>query len=380
MAMPESDMMLEATLKCRMRMNDTRTARGSVMQIKTALRTVPQDQYDRQRGDEHFLHECAGNHLDGAVDQPGAVVERHDPHPFRQARLKLLNLGFDPLGHLQRVLAVAHHHHRPDRLVAVLLQHAAAELGSQAHRAETGNVDRRARFRVGLHDGLLNVLRALDPTDAADDVLGVPFLDHLAADRGVGLGDGREQLAQRHVVGAEIVGVDVDLVFDGEAAGRSHLGDAGHGVELIPHVPILNGAQATQVLPFAFDGIPENLAQGRGIGGQVGHDAGRQKRAGQCQSLQHPLSGEVEVDVVLEDDVDHREVELARRSHGFHARQALQVDRERVSDLVFDLLGAAAHPVGEDDHLVLREIGNRIDRRVDDGMDAPDHDAERQRG
>ena len=38
MAIPESDMMLEAMLKCRMRMNDTSTASGRVMQINTALR------------------------------------------------------------------------------------------------------------------------------------------------------------------------------------------------------------------------------------------------------------------------------------------------------------------------------------------------------
>ena len=38
MAMPESDMMFEAMLKCRIRMNDTSTARGKVMQISTALR------------------------------------------------------------------------------------------------------------------------------------------------------------------------------------------------------------------------------------------------------------------------------------------------------------------------------------------------------
>ena len=119
----------------------------------------------------------------------------------------------------------------------------------------------------------------------------LPFLDHLAADRGVGLGDGRKQLAQGHVVGAELVGVHVDLVFDREAAGRGHLGHAGDRVELVAHVPILNGAQAAQVLPFALDRVPENLAQGRGVGGHVGHDARRQERAGQGQPLQHPLRG-----------------------------------------------------------------------------------------
>ena len=244
--------------------------------------------------------------------------------------------------------------------------------------AKIGDADRRALCRVGLDDDLLDVAGVLDPADAADDVLGVSLLHHLAADGGVGPGHGREQLAQGHVVGAEIVGVDVDLVLDGKTADGGHLGHAGDRVELVAHVPVLNGPQPAQVLPFALDRVPENLAQGRGVGSQVGHDARRQERAGQGEPLQHALAGEVEVDVVLEDDVNHREVELAAGSHGLHARQPLQVHRQRVGDLVLDLLGTAAHPVGEDDHLVLRQVGNRIDRRIDDGVDAPDHHAERQ--
>ena len=47
-------------------------------------------------------------------------------------------------------------------------------------------------------------------------------------------------------------------------------------------------------------------------------------------------------------------------------------DREGISDLVFDLLRAAAHPVGEDDHLVLGEVGNRIDRHGKHRADARD--------
>ena len=40
--------------------------------------------------------------------------------------------------------------------------------------------------------------------------------------------------------------------------------------------------------------------------------------------------------------------------------------------MVFDeLLGAAAHPVGEDDDLVFAEIGNRVDRHAAHGEEAP---------
>ncbi len=49
-----------------------------------------------------------------------------------------------------------------------------------------------------------------------------------------------------------------------------------------------------------------------------------------------------------------------------------------IGDLVLDLLRAAAHPVGEDDHLVLGQVGDRVDRHRQHGADA--RDAERERG
>ena len=129
--------------------------------------------------------------------------------------------------------------------------------------------------------------------------------------------------------------------------------------------------------PCPFDRVPENLAERRGVRRQVRDDPLRQKRAGQCQPLGNALAGEVEVDVVLEDDIDHREVEFARRPHAFDARQALQVDRQRIRDLIFDLARAAAHPIGEHDHLIFGEIGNGVDRRVDDRINPQTHHDQR---
>ena len=134
--------------------------------------------------------------------------------PFGQARLKFLDLVLDALGDLQRVLAVPHHHDGADRLAAVLFQHAAAELAAAADRAELRHADGRALFAIGLDDDLLDVADALDPAHAADDELGVALLDHLAADRRVGPGDGGKEFAEGHVVGTELVGIDVDLVLD----------------------------------------------------------------------------------------------------------------------------------------------------------------------
>ena len=51
--------------------------------------------------------------------------------------------------------------------------------------------------------------------------------------------------------------------------------------------------------------------------------------------------------------------------HVLHTREPLQARRERIRHLVFDLLRTAAHPVGIDEHLVFREIGNRVHGRLE---------------
>ena len=115
----------------------------------------------------------------------------------------------------------------------------------------------------------------------------------------------------------------------------------------------------------AFHRVPEDLPQRRRVGRQVGHHPLGQVGRGQRQALQHPRPREVKIHRVVEDDVDHRKIEFARRPHGFHAGKSLKVDRKRIGYLVFDLPGAAAHPVGEHNHLVLRKVGDGVHRRVD---------------
>ena len=52
-------------------------------------------------------------------------------------------------------------------------------------------------------------------------------------------------------------------------------------------------------------------------------------------------------------------------------RQPLQVHGERVGNLVFDFLRAAPLPLGEDDDLVLAQVGNGVDGRVQQRPIAP---------
>ena len=111
-------------------------------------------------------------------------------------------------------------------------------------------------------------------------------------------------------------------------------------------------------------------------GAMYGLTPGGRSVSASRQPFGHAVAREVELDIVVEDHADHREVELAAGPHRLHARQPLQVPRQGAGNLVFDFLGALAHPVGEDDDLVLGQVGDGVDRRVDHGIEAPNDDAQ----
>ena len=146
----------------------------------------------------------------------------------------------------------------------------------------------------------------------------------------------------RDAIGAQPVGIDVDLVLAHHAADARHLGHARHGVELVADEPVLDRAQIPQRVAPALDGVPEDVADARRVRPERRHDARGQRLREQVEPLEHARAREVEVDVVLEDHVDHREAERRRRADDPHARQPLQAHRERVRDLVLDLLRRAA--------------------------------------
>ena len=77
-------------------------------------------------------------------------------------------------------------------------------------------------------------------------------------------------------------------------------------------------------------------------GPSAGYDPGWHLARQQVHPLEDARTCEVQIDLVLEDDVDHREAERGLGSHDPDAGQPLQVDGERIGDLVLDLLRAVS--------------------------------------
>ena len=60
----------------------------------------------------------------------------------------------------------------------------------------------------------------------------------------------------------------------------------------------------------------------------------------------------------------------------FTPGKPLQVDGERIGDLVLDLLRATPRPVREDDHLVVAQVRNRVDRGAQHRPEPPARDSD----
>jgi hypothetical protein len=127
----------------------------------------------------------------------------------------------------QRVLAVSHQDDPADNLFAVLLEHAPAKGGPKLDRAEHANGDRCAGTALG-DDRLADVIEILDPADRADQILGIPLVNHPPTGGRVRTGDGRVDFTQADAVGTELVRVEVNLVLAWGSADRGDLGHARH--------------------------------------------------------------------------------------------------------------------------------------------------------
>src|ERR1035438_10014834 len=148
------------------------------------------------------------------------------------------------------------------------------------------------------------------------------------------------------------------------AQGR-HFGDARHGLQVVAQIPILE----TPYLLHAVlsGGIDQTILidptdSGR-ILGQLNADAFGQAWNDGIQIFKRPRPRPVDVRAFLKDDVDVGVAEIREAADVFHFGQAQQRRGDGIRHLIFHDVRAAV-PLGIDNDLSVRQIGDRIQLRV----------------
>ena len=133
----------------------------------------------RKRDQDQLFNQCVAQCLYGMVDENAAVVKRHDADACGKSRLNLGNLLFDGANNFARIRAVADDDHAANCFLAILVEHAAAELGTELDAGHVAQSDRRSV--EGAKRNLFDVFQSADEADAAHNLLGVAGFHHFCA-------------------------------------------------------------------------------------------------------------------------------------------------------------------------------------------------------
>ena len=98
--------------------------------------------------------------------------------------------------------------------------------------------------------------------------------------------------------------------------------------------------------------------------------AGRQPRRRAVEEFEHARARPVDVGAVLEDDVDERDAEEREAAHHLRFRHRQHRRRQRIGDLVLDHLRRLAGIFGVDDDLRVGEVGNGVERQMEQRVEA----------
>ena len=159
-------------------------------------------------------------------------------------------------------------------LGAFLVQRPTSEIPTHLNNAYIFN--EYGHTVVTAYRNIFNIVNVLYKPESTDDKLHIVAFYYLGAYVNIAFANGFIYHPNGHVVCQQFVGIDIDLVLFDKTTYASYLRDAFDGIELIADIPVLDRSQLSKVVPFAFNGIPENLAKSCGIGAQSGYNIFRQ--------------------------------------------------------------------------------------------------------
>ena len=171
------------------------------MAITMLARTCSRNKNHHGDRDRDFVLQGMRQRGNRFVDQLGAVVDAVDLDAV-QLRLQGDDLLLDSLDHIARILAVAHHDHAANRLLAIEVECSAAKRGARLYLGEVANTNRHSLARED--NRVFNLLKRFcfglprsDKAHAADDELHAARFNGLGAHLDVRLLTARDHLAER---------------------------------------------------------------------------------------------------------------------------------------------------------------------------------------
>ena len=261
------------------------------------------------------------------------------------------------------VLATQHDDHAAHGLALSIMQNSA--VSQQRARGDGSDLFEQDGNPVGrAYDNVSEISDACSASDAANGVLLLGVFDIAAAEVGVVVRDGDDDIVQSKVVTSERLRIDFDGVLLGLASPGVDLADARHGEQRVPHGPVMKGLLVHQRHSRRLHGVLIHLSEG---GRHRVHK--RLQAAGNAslhliEAFGHQLPDQVLVHRVIEDDCDHRQVEFGGGTYQLQLRHAHHGRLNGKGDELLDLNRGHAGALHCNDHLVVGQIGKGFERKI----------------
>src|SRR5205807_140651 len=235
--------------------------------------------------------------------------------------------------------------------------------------------------RLGAEDDVLDIRHRSDQADAADVDRLLAGVDRSTADIDIGVADGGQHLRQRHVVGIELVEIDLNIVGFGRAAPRDHLDHAWNRQQPTLHDPVLQRAQIGQTNARGPDQlVAVDLAdEARAL--DIRRRPARQTDV-LLQANGRLRFREVVIDAIVEPDPDEGQSVERGRANDVDTGGDGEADLHGNRVIALHLLGGQARGLGgdfEDDWRRVRvgldiELGERQEAAADEYQQAEEDD------
>src|SRR5260370_5219738 len=215
------------------RQRQNRNQRGAEMK---------EEDNDDDADDDGFVKKVTLEGVEGRVNQSRAVVAGNDFDTRRQRGFCLNQFFLHAVDDIQGVHAVAHDDDARDGFAFALpFRHAFPNIGTEGDRAEIANLDGSSVLRSDGHG--FKIVERTQITQTANHVFRATHFEHSSADFVCAGPDFFDDGRKGNSVGAQFVGINIDLVLFDESADGRDFGNARNGFELIAQVPVLNAAQ-----------------------------------------------------------------------------------------------------------------------------------------
>ena len=199
------------------------------------------------------------------------------------------------------------------------------------------------------------------------------MLDEATAERLVTVGYSLQHITKGQPVLFEACGIDHHLELFGEAAPGIDFADTDDRAQPIADVPVMRRLGDHRVDALAGDDVLIDFAEGRRDRAEDGLEAFREARSHVGHPFGHQLARKVGGHIIAEDDRHDGESELRERPHLLGPGHAHQRCFDGIRHALLDFGRRQTGGLGDDDHLVVCQIGKRLDREIAEGHDAGHH-------